>query len=384
MPRQLSQLFSARRLQTIQDELQDLRLKMQETRWTKRIPAVNANKGEIYGEYFGTTSIAPIVAVNAEAPTFRVGRISTVATTTTKIKHGAHFTEDDLDEMLNMEAAWVPQGSTVGPVDTVLINAERDLLTGIEWRKEALAMAMILDDSYSYDNLGIKFSAGWGRPSDLKVTTSVPWTDTVNADPVTDILSIKQIAARRYGLDLSRATMPIQAFRQMIQCAKFQAYAKEFIPPQLTISVVNIQDLGRWKGLAEMTLGVTIEFADERYDYKTEDGLTQSARFQPIGTVILTDPANDGNNMAWDFAKAPVVEASLMGLMPNSSVVGAIPGARRGPISYATMEPGMNPPGMTVWAVENTFPRAKKRAIAATLKVGTLTDEISIAQAYPA
>ena len=30
--------------------------------------------------------------------------------------------------------------------------------------------------------------------------------------------------------------MSIQAFRQLIQCAKFQTYAKTWIPPELTIA----------------------------------------------------------------------------------------------------------------------------------------------------
>lgn len=381
MPGQMNP-FMADRLTEIVDEMKDLRLTLNETRWTKRIPRTDANKGDLYGEYYGNAVIAPIVAINSPATTFRAGRIQTVSTTTTKIKHGAHFTEEDLDEMMNLRMI-APQGTQVGAVDTILINTERDLMTGLAWREEALAIGMLLDSSFTYDNLGIKFTAGWGRPSDLKVTPSNPWTDAVNADPVTDVLALKQIAARRYGLDLNRMTMSIQAFRQMIVCTKFQTYAKTWIPPQLTIASVNNYDYSRWKGLAEMTLGVTIEFADERYDYEDEAGLIQSARFQPIGTVILTDAGSDGNRMCWDFANAPVVEASMMGMMPNSSVIGSLPRGTRGPISYATTKSEMNPPGMTIWAVTNSFPRAKKRACAATLNVGTLTDEISVTQQYP-
>lgn len=381
MPGQLNP-FMAARLTTIVDELKDLRLTLNETKWIKRIPRTDVNKGDLYGEYYGNTVIAPIVAINSEASTFRAGRIQTVSTTSTKIKHGAHFTEEDLDEMMNLRIV-SSQGTTYGAVDTILINTERDLMTGMTWREEAMAIAMLLDASFTYDNLGIKFSAGWGRPSDLKVTPSNPWTDLVNADPVTDILSLKQIALRKYGLDLNRATMSIQAFRQLIQCAKFQAYAKTWIPPQLTIASVNNYDYARWKGLAEMTLGLTIEFSDERYDYEDENGLIQSARFQPIGTVILTDANNDGNRMCWDIGEAPVVEASLMGMMPNSPVIGSLPSSMRGPISYATMEGSFNPPGMTIWTATNSFPRAKKRACAATLNIGTLTDEITVVQSYP-
>lgn len=385
MPRQVSWLLASR-LTTIIDELQDQRRLMNKGPWSGRVTTVPANKGEMYGEYLGSTSIAPVIALNAPAPTFRAGRISSVSTSTTKIKHGAHFTEEDLDELMNMQemgSMGAPSGREVGMADTVVMNTQSDLLLGLEWRKEAYIMAMLLD-SLQYSGYGIAVNGSWGRPADLKVTPTVPWTDHTNADPVLDVMSLKNVALQRYGLDLTRMTMSLQVLREVIQCAKFQLYAKAFIPQTLTISTINIQDYGRWRPLVEQTMGVTVEINDSRYDIKNEDGATTSARFQPIEKVILTDPNNDNNPGAMDYANAPVVEASLMSEMPGSSMIGKLPAARRGPISFATYEPTWNPPGMTIWAVQNAFPRAKKRALAGVLTVGTLTDEIPFTQAFPA
>jgi hypothetical protein len=250
------------------------------------------------------------------------------------------------------------------------------LLLGVRQRMEALIVAMHVG-GLSYDRLGIKMAnVSWGRPADLTITPAITWDTAATATPVSDILTAVRTAQIRYGMMYDRVTMSTQAFLYMIATTEFQDKAKALLAVGLTFANVATENLAAMQTLAERTLGMTIELYDARYWYQTGPGAVVSAPFLPITKVILSSTQDDNDPTAADFANGVVTE-SIVGSLATTSMVGNLGGARRGPISYATVPPDLNPPNVTYWGVARGFPRLHRKQMSACLTVGTFSDTIA-------
>jgi hypothetical protein len=254
---------------------------------------------------------------------------------------------------------------------------------GVLARKEALKIAM-LTDGMDYDSLGVKMSGvTWGMPSDLKVTAGTTW-DNISATPITDINTVRDIAQQRYGVSLNRLTMSSATLRYMVKTTEFKDQAKLitaslFGAPAMTIPMQD-QDVVRRLAGSVLNIGgeaMQIEIDDRRYFSQSAAGVTTSQRFFPIGKVVLTSSANDGNASAWDFANGQVIESMVSNLATVPG--GQIPGGF-GPVSYATLaDPSLNPPGIVYWGVARGFPRKHLLQASACLTVGSYADAVSTA-----
>lgn len=350
--------------------------------WTSRIPDNNdVLDGDIMARYQGRHQIADLIADDAKAVTYKIGKFQLETNTAPNIKLGVQLSQEELKTLIRLGNG--TPANIVGMDGSSLVSSiVNSLNIGLAWRCEALRYGMLLD-GFSYDRLGIKMTnVSWGLPSDLKVTPGVPWTTAASATPVSDILTIKEVASVRYGLDLSRLTMSRQAFRLMIATTEFQAKVKLLISSPYDIATnFSPSDYGRMLPLAESITGCTIEFNDTRYWTTDSTGARTSARFHPLEKVILTDPSMDGRMEAWDFANGLVTESMFLG-MQNSAVIGTLDGLHRGPISYASYPPELNPPSVTLWGVKVGFPRRIQLASSAYLSVGTLTDSIAVTDPF--
>jgi hypothetical protein len=127
--------------------------------------------------------------------------------------------------------------------------------------------------------------------------------------------------------------------------------------------------------LAQSVLGLQIELYNGRYWQQSTTGAIASAPFLPVNKVLLSSSADDNNRNVMDFGSGIVTE-TLVGNIAPVSVVGGMPGPRRGPISYATVPPDLNPPNITLWGVDRGFPRKRQLQANAVLTVGSFADPV--------
>jgi hypothetical protein len=388
MPNSLDYLASARVTGLIRG-LQDPRLLPQPLVWNGRIPDVPAADDEIMASYQGQPMIADLIAEDAKAVIYSMGRFAFESTKIPKLKMGIGVTE----AMLNVLDRISRNGGLrddVGLFTNMLNRLMVQVRYGVELRKEVLKLAMLID-GYNYERLGIKLTnITWGMPSDLKITVGVAWTST-SATPITDIQTARRIARVRYAQELNRATMSTSALQFMAATTEFQTQARllGFGLAGFPSPAIPLQNDAMIRQIAERLLGggeggaFTIEIDDRRYWTQDAAGAITSAPVQPINNVVLTNRGNDGNTNAYDFAHGVIQEGVVAGMAPANVVGGNVPQGF-GPIAYATAANAeLNPPGLVVWAVDRGFPRKFQKAASAVLNVGAITDVITVGVPFP-
>jgi hypothetical protein len=379
--------LSVLRLSRIVKKIQDARDNgLVRYRHRERLNRVPTTRNELMGRFVGRVLIADLIALDSAAGVYSSGKMDFVSYDAPKIKIGRALTESQLDQFEQVRAGNVTDEAGImefiGPV-------AENAMEGVAQRMEALYVGM-LRDRLDYDRLGFKAAGAlWGMPTDLRVTPSVPWTST-SATPIDTILALLLTAQVKYGATYNRVEMSTQAFRYAINTTEFQNKAKTFIRSGITLADnISIYDITTQRRLFEQTLGgasdgamnIQISLNDDRYWYQNADGSLGSARFQPINEVYLTNTAYDRNNAAADIGTIPVMESMLMGLNPGSVIGGGtMAGAQRGPISYMTFPPDLNPPNVTLWAADVAFPRRHIPAYSAMLNVGAFTDSIPVVE----
>jgi hypothetical protein len=375
------EFFSTVRINRMMRALVDVRGLPQDLVFLGRTPVVPALEGEVIARYVMRVLMADLIADDAAAATYQMGKLQPESYPVPNLKVGCNFTQAQIAELRAIL-------SNPGLMDDeffngMLMGAINAVRQGILQRMEQLCVAMWLDE-YNYDRLGIKLQGvTWGMPADLKVTTSIPWTDAANATPVNDIWAVKLVAQQRYGIIYDRVTMSTQAFRYMIATTEFQAKARMFLAPNVSFTNLQLTNIPSLTPLAQNILGADVEFYDARPWSQDGSGVTSSSRFWPINKVGLSAKANDNRQEVWDFANVPVIESMVASLMPTSvGNVGGMSMGVRGPVAYATVPPALNPPNLTIWGVARGFPRRYMLQATAALTVGYFNDAISTTEPF--
>jgi hypothetical protein len=379
MPSQF-ELLGSLRVQGIMNAIADPRLLQQQLIWTGRVPDQNATDEEIMAAYEGTPLIADIIADDARAGVYSMGKFIYTLNKLPNLKIGLGMNQS----MLNVLSRLVNNYGS--PADMNLFTdwqnrAIDQVLLGVRQRAEQLRVAMLCDGlGFSYDRLGIKLSSvTWGMYSDLKVTPGTGWDTAGSATPVADILAVKLVGSVRYGVDFNRVTMSTQALRYMIATTEFQNKARTYLAPNVSYTNLNLSDLNGQKMIAQNVLGMQIELYDARFWQQDSAGAITSAPFLPITNVLLTSTSNDGNRAAYDFGNAVVTE-SIVSQVVGGGVIGGPLGQAYGPVGYATATNiDLNSPGVTFWGVQRGFPRKFVRQASAVLSVGSFSDAMSTA-----
>lgn len=368
--------FNAARVNAISRGSYDPRLMPQPLVWDKRIPTVPAFDDEIFARFIGFPLIADLIAPDAKAVTYTLGKFQFESTKIPKLKIGSGMNENML-QLLNR----IQNSNSTMQDQTAFTNYETRTITavryGVDIRREALLIAMLFDN-LSYDRLGIKMAGvTWGMYSDLKITTGVTWDTAGSATPVNDIFAAKLIASARYGTNVSRATMSTTAFRYMIATTEFQNKARTYLAPNVSYTNLNLADIAGQRKIAQNVIGMELELDDRRYWTQDANGATTSQALHPTAGVLLTDPTLDGNSNAWDFANAPIMESVVSNLAGGAAP--QIPDGP-GPIVYPTLSThDLNAPGLTYWGVQRGFPRKHMLGANVALTVGTFSDSINTA-----
>jgi len=379
MPSQL-ELLGSLRVQGIMNALVDPRLLPQQLIWTARVPDVRATDEEILARYEGTPLIADIVADDARAGVYSMGKFVYEANKIPNLKIGLGMNQSTLNLIDRLMQNYA------GPSDMGLFTDQQNrslaaVLLGVRQRAEQLRVAMLCDGlGFSYDRLGIKLSnVTWGMYSDLKVTVGTGWDTAASATPIADILAVKLTGAVRYGVNYNRVTMSTQAFRLLIATTEAQNKARQYLAPNVSYTNLNISDLAQQKNLMQNVLGMQIELYDARFWSQDSSGAITSAPFLPITNVLLTDTANDGNGMAYDFGNGVVTESTVARVAGMGVVGGQLAGSY-GPLAYVTpTNVDLNAPGLTYWGVQRGFPRKLQKQASAVLSTGSYSDSISTA-----
>lgn len=381
--------LNAARVTGIIQGLQDPRLLPQPLIWNQRIPDVPAADDEILASYQGQLLIADIIADDAKAVVYSMGRFAFESTKIPNLKMGLGMNQS----MLNIFNR-LAQNNALRDDLNLFTNLQNRMMInvkyGVELRKEVLKVAMLLD-GFSYNRLGIVMNGvTWGMPTDLKVTSGVAWTST-SATPITDIQTVRRVARVRYGVELNRATMTTAALQYAAATTEFQTQARllgfglaGFPAPAIPIqSDAMIQQIfSRLLGGGEGGAFI-VEIDDRRYWSQDTAGLIGSAPILPLNNVLLTSTANDGNTNAYDFANGVVTEGIVSSFAPVNVIGGSIPQGF-GPVAYSTAaDPALNPPGVVTWGVARGFPRKHSKPASAVLNVGAIAEVISLGVPFP-
>lgn len=356
--------------------LTDPRLLPQPLIWNARVPDVPATDEEVSAKYVGTLLIADLIADDAKALTYTQGRFQFQTTVVPNLKMGIGMSQSMINALQRIRDLGGIANDDTGFFEDRWNKNVADVKYGVELRKEVFKLGMLLD-GFSYDRLGIKMSSvTWGMYSDLKVTSSPVWTGATGT-PITDINLVRSIAQQRYGINLNRATMTTPDLRAMVATTEYASQVKNVFLTNLLggpAPVATLQGDPFLKRLAELVIAGTgepfiIELDDRRYWSQADTGAITSNRFHPLGKVLLTSTANDGNSNAYDFANCPVTEG-IVGSMFQSNVVGQIVRGR-GPIGYTTLaDASLNPPGTVTWGVARGAPRKHMNQASAVITTG--------------
>lgn len=378
------QMFNGVRVTRLMRALDDVRNLPQDLVWLGRTPVVPAVDGEIFARFRNRIMIADLIADDQKAAVYKAGKARLETTGMPNLKIGQLLTQEELKTF----EAVIANGGIAEDPDNIVSDMENGildaLLLGVRQRMESICVARLLD-GFSYDRLGIKLdNVSWGTPSNLKITVSNPWTDHTDATPVTDILTLKEVGKVQYGIEYDRLTLPQLAFREMIQCAEFQASARLFLAPNVSFVNLTIQNNEQMLNLAQNVLGFkVIETYDSRSWSQAEAGSITSTRFWPINKVALTATANDNNRGAADFANGVPTEVTVAN-MGALNIMGTLPRGARGPIGYVTAE--HNPPQLTYWGCGRGWSRKHLLQESAVLTVapdsgdGAITDYIPVTE----
>lgn len=368
----LSILESAR-LTAIIAALQDARNIPAQLKFLARTPVTPAVDGELLARFVGYISIADIVADDQAATVYSTGKLQFESANVPNIKAGEAISQSMLN-LLQAVAAGTANAADQGIFGDYVNTAMDNRLLAVRQRMEQMIVSMQLD-AFSYDRFGIKLTnATWGMPADLKVTVAVPW-DNPAADGIGDLLAQLLYAQIRYGKYYTRVTMSTTAFNYLTQQTAFRDRAKAAFFPSVVGATMPTQRIQRMMPIVEELTGLQIELYDARYFQQGTDGTTAGQPFLPVAKAILSDTADDNQRNAMDFGSGVVTESLVGNLAPNT-VIGGIPGPARGPLSYATVPPDLNPPNITLWGVARGFPRKRQLQATSVLTLGTFVTSV--------
>lgn len=372
------------RIDQIMEDMVDARVLPGDLKFLNGLNRNPSPNSQLTAKHSMRVQIAPMISTNAKAPIYKAQRFTVESNTLGKIKYGAHFDEDEMEEWLDLIESPMkdPRGVLAGDMIAKTVKTQ---LMGIEHQMEWLAVAMALDGklgSSAYNRLGYFLEGvSWGRYNDLKATVAIPWeANPTTATPISDMLAMKQRRKEKYGRDTNRVRMGTSTFRAVINTTEYQNKARQFLAPNVSYVNIPLVNSQQNRDLLSMVLeGMELDLYDTRYENEDDAGTWTTTRFlpnTPTAPVILDDSANDRKDMVADFGVGTPMEGRIRDLVPaeGGQVIGAPAGGVQRPMSYAYVNDRMDPVGLTIYSLTKCFPRLYDRASNAVLYVGPITE----------
>lgn len=355
------------KITTIVQGLADQLDRDQQLVFLNRTAVVDADDDEITGKWKGNVFAADVIADDQAAVVYESGSMQFVTNTIPNLKIGQSIGQTMLNRIMRMSRNLASTFDSRFFTDWENTVSE-SLVTGIRERINFLICSMQMDAT-TYNRMGIDLRGnGWGMPADLKVTTGVDWSDSVNSTPITDLQSVLvDTAPDIYGETYNRVTMSGKAFKYLVNSAEFQNKIKGELRYAFGTGQINTKDTVQMRSLLANILNVEIEIVETTFWERANNGAKTRSKVLPTNKVILSRSEDDNNRNAMDFANGIVTE-SVVGTMLGEE---GFDGESFGPIAYYTSKNDMNPPGITAWGVQRGFPRKHRETCTAVLTVGS-------------
>lgn len=351
-------------------KLVDINTLPQNLLFYNRATKVQAGDDEITMREESQVFAADIVSTDSRAQIRDSGQVTFETSRIAKIKHGFGLSESQMQTLNRIERSQ-SSGTDLWTFESYVARNTANLVLGIQQRIETMLIGMLLD-GYTYDRLGIRVSGTWGMPGTYKVTPSTEW-DSTSSTPITDILTMKAYALVTHGETLNRVTMSYKTLKYIIATTEFRALYKALnFTWNVDDAAIITADVNRYATVVGTMLGMTLEVYDGMYrEFNSSGAINTPVRFLPENLVLFTNTADDNSGAGWDFAQGVIME-TLIGKLGGTSVYGGFPDASFGPVAYATQaDPSLNPPGITVWAVDRGAPRKMRQTCSAKLTAWT-------------
>ena len=339
------------------------------TTFLNRTVSVNADDDEITSYVTGRVMAAAIIADDQEAPVYEAGSIELTINNLPNLKVGKRFSQAMISRLNRIRRNIVSGVRPAGDLTMFLqweVQAARDLIRGINERKNQLILGMMLD-SYAYDSLGMKLSGvTWGMPTDLKFAATLAWltANAATATPITDILAANLYAQQNYGETYNRVTMTTPDFINMCGTAQFKNLIAGLVGQPIPATGYNAYD-PRMRMWASELLKMQIETDDKLIFTKNAAGVIAQARVFPVGTLLFSNTMDDRSATAFDFGNAVVTESQVANIVGDPDNFAA--GEQFGPFGYFTGKEDLNPPNLTAWGVARGFPRKFRKTCTAIM-----------------
>lgn len=192
--------------------------------WGPPIPDVPATPEEIIARDSNIAIAANLVVNDAPAPTREVDSITMTGHKVTSLKDGIPMKQADMEMIQRLSALNLP--SDRASLSGIMAKRWTLLRDGDLNLRGYLCAAMMLDE-LNWDKLGIKMTGLiFGLNPALKVTPQYLWTDTVNADPVRDIIQTVEDFGSIYNLTVDRATISTYGLNLIKATDKFKDQMK--------------------------------------------------------------------------------------------------------------------------------------------------------------
>jgi hypothetical protein len=327
-----------------------------------RVPLRDADDGDITAIFTENQIAADIIPPNGKARTVAAGQLEFNIAEVPNIKLGAHLTQSDINRLERLRERGQANTANDQYLDFWgrLVRARREsVLDRMNW----MAAQMLLG-TMTYNRLGVQFVIDFQMPAAAKYAVPIPWSTSATAKPITDVHNQINAVSLAYGWKANRLTLTRTDFLNMIVTTQFKELAQTFVGIAATtaINTANLPLMQQWATV--LLGGVTIEIDDHVYRTEETDGSVTPHVNLAVGTGLLTNSADDGNDAIFDFANAPLTEAVVSRLVGMNVDLG---GQERGPAVFATAPPDLNAPELTVWGVLRGFPRRKQKVVSATL-----------------
>lgn len=215
-----------------------------------------------------------------------------------------------IDEELRQELNMVLETGNQAYIDSVMnriFDDEMDLLRGARVARERMRMMLLSTGVISMQNNGQVFSYDFGIPSENKMNAATAWSDTANADPITDLVTAKEYINAQTGETVTRGIISLKNWNQI---KHNEAIVKSIYVMGGGAGYVTDAQLNAY--LLETT-GIRFAINDKRF--KDETGASQ--RFYPEDQLSLFPDGNLGST--W-YGTTPAESDLMSGSAANVSI----------------------------------------------------------------
>lgn len=357
----VSDLLSVTRISTITEVLVRTLQIPQTLVYLNRVPVVDADEGEIMGEYSGRVVSANIVNDDQAAVMVQAGRVSLNTQAIPNLKIGSKLSQSLRNRLNRISRGGGIPGDN-GIITNFIRNEVKNRLDGVRILMNRFLAGMMVDD-LTYKKLGITYTGvSWGMPSDLKFVPSIEWTaaNAATMTPINDLLTFLRYASTTYGQSYNRFTSSTTIFQNIVGSTEFRNKAQAFTTLATTATNFGALQLNNTlsRQLFEAMTGLQFEVDDSQFQDELNDGTVTTHRYLAENVGFLGNTGDDNNEAAMDFGNTIVNETE--GNDVPGIIGGGFPAPQTGPVSYAVHD-GHNPPGQSIWAVARGFPRKKNK-----------------------